>query len=124
MTAQAISRLIYTLIACLWTSLAFPATSVAGKKNATAAEQRIIPDSQKLEKSLQELNWKQFRTVIEAVPKLKADVEAYGPAGWNFVKANYTTYKWRRQIKKLDDEQKLHLDALIKAANKTSVQPR
>ena len=117
-------RLIYILIACLWTSPAFPVVHVAAKKNATISEERIIPGSQQLEKSLQELNWKQFRAVIEEVPKLKADVEAYGPAGWNFVKANYTTYKWRRQINKLDAEQKLHLDALIKAANKTSVQPR
>lgn len=45
-------------------------------------------DSAKMENDLQRLPWKQFRSVVESVPKLTAGIDAYGPAGWQFVQAN------------------------------------
>jgi len=50
------------------------------------------------------------------VPKLKADVDAYGEFGWQYVQMNYKTYKWKRNIDKLDDEQKHQLTRLIRSA--------
>lgn len=76
-------------------------------------------DSQRMEKALQQLPWKQFRSVIESIPKLKADVDAYGPAGWQFVKANYAKYRWRKNIDKLDATQKKQLAELIRRAQKS-----
>lgn len=73
-------------------------------------------DSQQMSRDLQNLPWKSFRSVVEAVPKLSAAVNAYGPAGWNFVKANYTRYNWTKQINKLDAEQKKQLAELIRKA--------
>lgn len=75
-----------------------------------------VPDSQQLEYDLQHLPWKKFRSVIEAVPKMKADVEAYGPAGWKYVEARYKTHGWKKGIDKLDDDQKQRLADLIKLA--------
>lgn len=77
------------------------------------------PDSAALEKSLQSLDWGQFKSVVEAIPKLKADVDAYGPLGWQYVEANYRTYGWKRSIDKLDEEQKRQLASLIESAKKT-----
>lgn len=71
------------------------------------------PDSVRMEKDLQRLSWDQFKSVISAVPALKADVEAYGPAGWNFVKTRYKTHAWKKNIDKLDAEQKRRLHELI-----------
>lgn len=71
------------------------------------------PDSARMEKDLQRLSWDQFKSVISAVPTLKADVEAYGPAGWNFVKTRYKTHAWKKNIDKLDAEQKRRLHELI-----------
>lgn len=79
----------------------------------------MVPDSTSLEKSLQSLEWGQFKSVVEAIPKLKADVDAYGPLGWQYVEANYRTYSWKRSIDKLDDEQKRHLASLIESVKKT-----
>ncbi|MFZ4537502.1 hypothetical protein, partial [Propionivibrio sp.] len=76
-------------------------------------------DSRIMEKDLQRLPWKQFRSVIESVPQLKAGVEAYGPIGWQFVQANYGTYGWKKHIDKLDDTQKKRLAELIHAAKGT-----
>jgi hypothetical protein len=72
-------------------------------------------DSGRLERALQGLNWKQFRTVVEAVPKLKADVDAYGPAGWQYVKGKYKTYGWKKNIDRMDAAEKKKLAALIEA---------
>lgn len=74
------------------------------------------PDSKQLEAELQGLPWKQFRSVIEAVPKLKADVEQYGSAGWTYVKASYKTYGWRKNIDRLSPEQKNRLaESIVRA---------
>lgn len=87
---------------------------------AATAPAAGVPDSEQLEKQLQDLNWRQFRSVITAIPKLKADVDAYGPMGWQYVQANYKTYHWRKSIKKLDDTQKVQLAQLIqKSKNRT-----
>ncbi len=75
-----------------------------------------VPDSKTMERDLQRLNWKQFRSIVEAVPKLKADIEAYGPIGWKIVRTNYTNYGWKKNIDKLDDEQKQLLAELIQNA--------
>jgi len=74
------------------------------------------PDSRQMEKDLQRLPWKQFKSVIESIPQLKAGIEAYGPIGWQYVKANYTTYGWKRNIDKLDVPQKKRLAELIASA--------
>jgi len=71
-------------------------------------------DSGKMEKDLQRLPWKQFRTVVESEPKLKAGIEAYGPIGWQFVEANYRNYGWKKNIDKLDDSQKKRLAEQIR----------
>jgi len=76
-------------------------------------------DSAQLEKELQQLDWKQFKSAVEAIPKLKADVDAYGPLGWQYVEANYKTYGWKKSIDKLDDTQKKQLAELIQAARKS-----
>lgn len=75
-------------------------------------------DSQHLERELQSLNWEQFRYVVESVPKLRADVDAYGRLGWQYVQANYSRYHWKKNIDKLDVSQKRQLAALIEKAKK------
>lgn len=75
-------------------------------------------DSRRLEGELQSLDWEQFRSVVEAIPKLKADVDAYGPMGWEFVKERYKTHEWRKNIDKLDANEKRRLAALIDTAAK------
>ena len=81
-----------------------------------AAAQNAEVDSAKMEKDLQRLPWKQFRSVVESEPKLKAGIDAYGPAGWQFVQANYRTYGWKRNIDKLDERQKKQLAEKIQRA--------
>lgn len=76
-------------------------------------------DSAQMEKELQQLPWLQFRSVIESVPKLKADVDAYGAFGWQFVQGQYRHYPWKKKIDKLDDVQKRKLAELIHLARKT-----
>lgn len=71
-------------------------------------------DSAKLEKDLQRLPWRQFRAVVESVPKLKSAVDAYGPVGWQFVQANYRNYGWRKNIDRLDEGQKKQLAEKIR----------
>lgn len=84
---------------------------------ALAADPGVpLDDASRMEKSLQQLNWKQFRSIIEAVPKLNADVEAYGAFGWQYVQANYTSYGWKKNIDRLDDGQKQLLAELIRRA--------
>lgn len=75
-----------------------------------------IPDSARLEKELQQLSWEQFKQVVVAVPKLKNSVDAFGPFGWDYVRANYRTYPWKKSIDRLDETQKVQLAALIEKA--------
>ena len=77
------------------------------------------PDSRQMEKDLQQLPWKQARSIIESVPKLKASVDAYGPLGWQFVEANYQHYRWKKNIDKLDTLKKKELAELIHKAQTT-----
>lgn len=75
-------------------------------------------DSVRLEHELQRLKWEQFRAVVEAIPKLKADVDAYGPMGWEYVKGKYQTHEWHKNIDKLDADEKQRLAMLIETAEK------
>lgn len=101
-------------------AVAFGAGSpgVFAAETLSAASASAI-DSAQLEKALQNLAWPQFKSVVEAIPKLKADVDAYGPMGWQFVEANYRTYGWKKNIDKLDEEQQRQLAALIQSAQKS-----
>ena len=94
---------------------ATPAAPRAGVP-VPAVEKRAPIDSVTLEKELQGLSWRQFRSVVESVPQLKSAVDAYGPAGWQFVQANYRQYGWRRNIDKLSEAQKRELAARIERA--------
>ena len=105
-----------TLIAA---ALALPWVSLPARADEPAVATATQEENLRLEKSLQNLSWKQFRSIIEAVPKLKADVEAYGAFGWQYVQANYTTYGWKRNIDRLDDAQKQLLSDLIRRAEAT-----
>lgn len=78
-----------------------------------------VPDSMKLEKELQSLSWTGFRSVVEALPKLRAEVDRYGPLGWQYVRANYRTYPWKKNIDRLDPEQRRQLATLIRTAKST-----
>ena len=105
----------YFLFACFWMVSATAAdVSPVAEPEAAAAVVSDVPDSKRLETDLQQLSWKQFRSVVEAVPKLKADVDAYGEFGWQYVQMNYKTYKWKKNIDKLDDGQKHQLARLIR----------
>ena len=92
------------------------AASAAGAVAPPAVARNAEVDSAKMEKDLQRLPWKQFRSVVESEPKLKAGIDAYGPAGWQFVQANYRTYGWKRNIDKLDERQKKQLAEKIRRA--------
>ena len=94
-------KLIFSLLASLWLTSA------------------LALDSRQMEKDLQRLPWKQFRQVVESVPKLKADVEAYGPIGWTYVQQNYQTHGWKKNIDKLNEAQQKQLAGLIQLAKKT-----
>lgn len=76
----------------------------------------LTPDSKALEQDLQRLPWPQFRRVIEAIPKLKADVDAYGSFGWQIVQQNYGSYPWKKKIDKLSAQQQEELSELIQKA--------
>lgn len=102
-----------TLFASALPAADTPNGNGAEPSEASAAVRADAPSSLQLERELQRLNWDQFRTVIRAVPKLKADVDAYGPLGWQYVHENYKTYGWKRNIDKLDDERKRQLAELI-----------
>lgn len=75
-------------------------------------------DSKRLERELQSLSWKQFRFVVESVPKLRAEVDAYGTFGWEYVRANYQRHRWRKSIAKLDAAQQRQLADLIVLARR------
>lgn len=69
-----------------------------------------------MERDLQRLPWRQFRSVVESIPKLKAGIDVYGPVGWQFVRENYVNYGWKKKIDKLDGNQKSRLAELIRTA--------
>ena len=96
------------------------AASAAGTAHPPAATRSSLPsseiDSAAMERELQRLPWTQFRSVVEAVPKLKESIDAYGPAGWQFVQANYRNYGWKKNIDRLDEGQKKQLAELIRRA--------
>ena len=96
------------------------AASPAGAAHAPAAARGAASsaeaDSATMERELQRLPWTQFRSVVEAVPKLKESIDAYGPAGWQFVQANYRNYGWKKNIDRLDEGQKKQLAELIRRA--------
>lgn len=105
------------LVPVLVLGLALPAQAAdrplpqpAGK---VAATQPVPLDSKQMELTLQSLPWPQFRSVIEGVPKLKAEVEAHGSLGWTFVQSKYKKHGWKKNIDRLDDEQKRLLAELI-----------
>jgi len=103
------------LLACLWLTPALAADLDTNSETSTqAAPAAALPDSKQIEQDLQHLPWPSFKSVIEGIPKLKADVDAYGEFGWNYVKANYTKYGWKKAIDKLDAEQKQHLVDLMR----------
>lgn len=79
---------------------------------------KAVPDSRQLEKDLQSLNWPQFRSVIEAIPPIRAEVNKYGPLGWQYVQQHYRTYPWKRSIDRLSGRQKTELASLIERARK------
>ncbi len=83
---------------------------------AASAFAADIPDSLKLERELQSLSWQRFRSVVEGIPKLRAEVDRHGQFGWQYVRANYRTYPWKKNIDRLDPDQKLELALLIQKA--------
>ncbi|MGE5489897.1 MAG: hypothetical protein ACM31P_01280 [Actinomycetota bacterium] len=108
-------------LAALAVGLAILAGIAAAQPTADAGatashETAASADNEQLEKALQSLNWDQFKAVVEAIPKLKADVDAYGPLGWQYVQANYRNYPWRKSIRKLHEPQKKRLAELIDVA--------
>lgn len=97
-----------------------PVAATAGHTQAAAVSpsRKEVPDARQLEKELQSLNWKQFRSVIEAIPPIRAEVDKYGPLGWQYVRQNYRTYPWRRSISRLAELQRIELARLIAQARK------
>lgn len=97
-----------------------PVAATAGHTQAAAVSpsRKEVPDARQLEKELQSLNWKQFRSVIEAIPPIRAEVDKYGPLGWQYVRQNYQAYPWRRSIVRLAEWQRIELSRLIAQARK------
>lgn len=110
-------RLVGILILILWPVLALPADARSPAQTSAQAKV-VVPDSRQIEKDLQRLNWKQFRWVIESIPRLRNDVEAYGPMGWKYMQAKYPTHPWKKSIDKLDENEKRQLADLILQARK------
>lgn len=117
--STAMIRLMFALTLGVWIGVAPAETGRQTQTRAMTPPQSRVPDSKQLEKELQQLSWKQFRTVIEAIPRLRADVEAYGPAGWQYVKAKYQSHAWKKNIDRLDDNEKRQLARLILDARKS-----
>ena len=112
-----VSKIVFPFLLLLWASSVFPADIEPGSDPASSALTSVtVTDSSQLEQDLQHLSWKQFKSVIESVPKLKADVDAYGPLGWQYVQNNYAKYGWKKNIDRLDDMQKQQLAELIQTA--------
>lgn len=110
MTTRIYLALVALLLAC-----ALPA-GAATTAPGTAATTAALPDSAQIEKDLQRLPWPRFRTVIEAIPKMKAEVDAYGPMGWDYVRAHYRTHHWKKNVDRLDAAQRRQLVDLIRNA--------
>lgn len=84
------------------------------ESEASPGSQEVEPISSKfLEQQIQSLNWEQFKHVVHAVPKLRAEVDAYGPLGWQYVERNYRRYAWSRSINKMEAERRQELQGLI-----------
>jgi hypothetical protein len=112
-------KLILVVLACLaGNSFAADGEAQAPAPAAAAVAAASAPDTAQMERDLQRLDWKQFRSVVEAIPKLRADVERYGPAGWEIVRANYRIYHWKKNIDRLDATQKQELAGLIAQAKR------
>ena len=92
--------------------------STAAVDSSIVSEQGSDP--LRLEGALQALPWPQFRKVVESIPKLRAEVDAYGAFGWEFVKRRYTTHRWEKSIRKLDDEERKTLGDLIEQVGRES----
>lgn len=91
-----------------------PIALLAAALLAVSAFAADLPDSAVMEKELQTLPWQQFKAIVSSVPTMKADVDAYGPMGWEFVKKNYKTHGWKKNIDKLDAAQKQRLAEMIR----------
>ena len=100
-----------------WIAVLFLAATLALSTSMVKAAP--APDSLQLEKELQSLNWVQFKSVIEAIPEIRREVEKYGPLGWEYVKTNYRSHGWKKNIDRLDAAQKQRLTQLIQRARKT-----
>ncbi|QDX82206.1 hypothetical protein B9N43_13695 [Denitratisoma sp. DHT3] len=120
-----------------WLALALPATGTqagalpetaavpdahAATAAAPGAERALDASPQALERQLQSLPWEQFRAVVESEPRLKADVDAYGPLGWAYVQKKYRTHPWAHNIERLEPERRQQLAAKIRAVE-ASVAP-
>ena len=100
-------------------------TPASAEENVSAeiAAPAETPRNVRLEQELQALTWPQFRAVLQAVPKLKAEVDAYGSFGWQYVQARYQTFRWRKSIAKLKPEQQEELGVLIAQARAGRLPP-
>ena len=107
-------------VSCLVLNMQVP---LAGELEPTNPPAISADNTSQMERELQHLPWKQFRQVIESVPKLKADVDAYGNLGWQFVQGQYTKYPWKKKIDKLDETQRNALASLIHQAKLQSGHP-
>ncbi len=103
-------------VALLAAHVAMAAPTVERVPARPAATQAVAPDSTELERRLQALTWSQFRAVAQAIPRIKADIDAYGALGWQYVQTRYKTYRWKKSIDKLTDDQKRELAMLIEQA--------
>lgn len=97
----------------------FLAVAMAWGLAMATASTAAPSDSLELEKELQSLSWPRFRAVVEAIPKLRDEVDRYGPLGWQYVRANYRTHSWKKNIDRLDAEQRRQLAVLVQNAKGT-----
>ncbi len=131
-SAKTVAGLAAALSLALCAALSYaeePGVAASATADANTAEAQLTasagaaPSSEQLEKDLQRLPWAQFKSVVFAIPKLKADVDAFGQFGWQYVQANYQSYGWKRNIDKLDESQKKQLAALIQKARHATEAP-
>lgn len=101
--------------ACALCALEAAAAVEEAVARAVAATAKL-PDSAQIEKDLQRLPWPRFRSVVESIPRMKADVDAYGPLGWEYVRTHYRTHRWKKNIDRLDAAQRQRLAELIRTA--------
>ena len=115
---------LFAMYGVLFVSLASAEKSATLPTKVQPAATSVTPTAAQLEKGLQSLSWPQFRAVIQAVPKLKAEVDAYGAFGWQYVQARYQSYRWQKSIDKLDAAQQRELGRLIVQAKAGKLAPR